>query len=64
MPKLKTQKGIAKRIRVTKNGKLVRASAFKSHLLQHKSQKRKRKFANKQLVSKADSKTVRRALGI
>ena len=64
MPKLQTQKGIAKRIRVTKNGKLVRASAFKSHLLEHKSQKRKRGYENKQLVAKSDRKTVRRALGV
>jgi large subunit ribosomal protein L35 len=64
VPKLKTQKGLAKRIRVTKNGKLVRASAFKSHLLEHKSQKRKRGYENKQLVAKSDRKTVRRALGV
>jgi ribosomal protein L35 len=57
-------KGLAKRIRVTRTGKLVRASAFKSHLLEHKSQKRKRNYENKQSVSKADRKTVRRALGI
>ena len=64
MPKLKTQKGLAKRIRVTGTGKLMRASAFKSHLLQHKSAKRKRKYEDKQAVSKSDSKTVRRALGL
>ena len=64
MPKLKTQKGIAKRIRVTGTGKLMRASAFKSHLLEHKSAKRKRNYENKQSVSKSDRKTVRRALGI
>jgi translation initiation factor IF-3 len=64
VPKLKTQKGIAKRIRVTRNGKLMRASAFKGHLLSHKSQKRKRKYENEQPVSKADRKTVRRALGV
>jgi large subunit ribosomal protein L35 len=64
VPKLKTQKGIAKRIRVTGTGKLMRASAFKSHLLEHKSAKRKRRFENEQSVSKSDRKTVRRALGI
>ena len=64
MPKLKTQKGIAKRVRVTRNGKLIRASAWKSHLLEHKSKKRKRKYKDKQPVSKADRKTVRRALGV
>ena len=64
MPKMKTRKGIAKRVRVTANGKLMRASAWKSHLLEHKSQKRKRNYENKQAVSKADRKTVRRALGL
>ena len=64
MPKIKTQKGLAKRIRVTGTGKLMRGSAFKSHLLEHKSQKRKRNFENEQSVSKADRKTVRRALGL
>ena len=64
MPKIKTQKGLAKRIRVTRTGKLMRASAWKSHLLEHKSQKRKRNYENDQPVSKADRKTVRRALGV
>jgi len=64
VPKLKTQKGIAKRVRVTKNGKLMRAAAWKSHLLEHKSKKRKRKFGDKQPVDKTDRKAVRRALGI
>lgn len=64
MPKLKTRKGFAKRIRVTRNGKLLRASAWKSHLLEHKSKKRKRKYEDKQPVSPADRKVVRRALGI
>ena len=64
MPKLKTQKGISKRIRVTGTGKLMRASSQKSHLLEHKSQKRKRNFENEQPVAKADRKTVRRALGL
>ncbi|TMD37036.1 MAG: 50S ribosomal protein L35 [Chloroflexi bacterium] len=49
---------------MTKNGKLMRAAAWKSHLLEHKSKKRKRNYENKQPVSKADRKTVRRALGI
>ena len=64
MPKMKTRKGFAKRIRVTKTGKIMRASAWKSHLLEHKSKKRKRNYAKKQPVSQADRKEVRRALGI
>jgi large subunit ribosomal protein L35 len=64
VPKLKTRKGLAKRVRVTRTGKLIRASAWKSHLLEHKSKKRKRNYENKQPVAQADRKTVRRALGI
>jgi len=64
MPKLKTRKGIAKRIRVTTNGKLMRAHAWKSHLLEHKKQKNKRAYRELQPVSPRDAKAVRRALGI
>jgi large subunit ribosomal protein L35 len=64
VPKLKTRKGFAKRIRVTSTGKLMRAAGWKSHLLEHKSKKRKRTYENEQPVSKTDRKAVRRALGI
>ena len=64
MPKLKTRKGIAKRIKVTSTGKLLRTAAWKSHLLEHKSMKRKRKYENEQPVDKSDRKAVRRALGL
>jgi large subunit ribosomal protein L35 len=64
VPKLKTRKGFAKRIRVTSTGKLMRAAAWKSHMLEHKSKKRKRTYENEQPVNKADRKAVRRALGI
>ena len=64
MPKLKTRKGLAKRVRVTRTGKLIRASAWKSHLLEHKSAKRKRRFRADDKVAPADAKQVRRALGI
>lgn len=64
MPKIKTRKGMADRIRVTRTGKLVRAHAWKSHLLEHKSQERKRQYRSAAAVSSADRKQVRRALGI
>ncbi|TMC14570.1 MAG: 50S ribosomal protein L35, partial [Chloroflexi bacterium] len=56
MPKLKTRKGIAKRIRVTANGKLMRAHAWKSHMLEHKKQKNKRAYKQLQAVSPRDAK--------
>ena len=64
MPKIKTQKGIAKRIRVTHNGKLVRRNSWTSHRLHQKSKKHKRKDHTEQPVSKSDRKTVRQALGV
>ena len=64
MPKLKTRKGLRDRIRVTRTGKLMRRHAWKSHLLEHKSAKRKRRFRADDKVAPADAKQVRRALGI
>ena len=64
MPKLKTRKGIAKRVRVTRNGKLVRRNAWTSHRLHQKSKKHKRKDHTELPVAKADAKAIRRALGV
>jgi large subunit ribosomal protein L35 len=64
VPKIKTQKGIAKRVRVTRNGKLVRRNSFTSHRLHQKSKEHKRKDHTEQKVAKSDRKMVRRALGI
>ncbi|MEB3308492.1 MAG: 50S ribosomal protein L35, partial [Cyanobacteriota bacterium] len=42
MPKLKTRRAAAKRFKATGSGKFMRRRAFRSHLLDHKSAKRKR----------------------
>ncbi len=42
MPKIKTHSGAKKRFSLTKNGKVKRAHAFKSHILTKKNTKRKR----------------------
>ena len=64
MPKMKSHSGTKKRFRKTGTGKLMRAKAFKSHILTKKSQKRKRNFRNETELSKADAKVVGRNLGI
>jgi large subunit ribosomal protein L35 len=64
VPKLKTRKGLADRVRVTRNGKLIRAHAWKSHLLEKKSAARKRAFRSADRIATADAKQVRRSLGI
>ena len=64
MPKMKTHKGTAKRFRVTGSGKIMRAKAYKSHILTKKSQKRKRNFRKETGVAAADTAVVRKNLGI
>ena len=56
MPKMKTRRSAAKRFSVTGSGKIKRNKAFRSHILEKKSPKRKRNFRKAALVSKADLK--------
>ena len=51
MPKLKTHTGAKKRFKLTKNGKVKRAKAYKSHILNKKSTKRKRNLRKTVAVS-------------
>jgi large subunit ribosomal protein L35 len=64
MPKMKTHKGTAKRFRVTGSGKIMRSKAFKSHILEKKSPKRKRNFRGETVVSAADTNVIKKGLGI
>lgn len=59
MPKLKTRKGIAKRFKITKKGKIKRQKAGRGHLLAKKSRKRKRLLKKSALVSRADKKAIK-----
>ncbi len=64
MPKMKTHKGAAKRFKLTGTGKIKRAKAFKSHILEKKSPKRKRNFRQDGLVDQADVKVIKQKLGV
>ena len=64
MPKMKTHKAAAKRVRVTGSGKLMRAKAYKSHILSKKSPKRIRNFRKETTIASADTKMIKRKLGI
>ena len=64
MPKMKTHKGTAKRFRTTGTGKIVRGKAFKSHILEKKSPKRKRGFRQETEVAKSDLNVIKKGLGI
>ena len=62
MPKMKTNRGAAKRFKKTGTGKLKRAKAFSSHILTKKSTKRKRGLRQSDLVSAADHKGIQKIL--
>ena len=59
MPKMKTHRGVAKRFSLTKSGKVKRAKAYKSHILNKKSSKRKRNLRKGTYISAAEQKNVR-----
>lgn len=63
MPKLKTHKGMKKRIKVTKKGKLKRRRAFRNHMMEKKQNSRKRQYTKEFNVSSNDRKNVKRMLG-
>ena len=64
MPKQKTHKGTVKRVRVTGTGKLMREQANNQHKFEHKSSRRKRRLDRDQVLSPADTKSLKKLLGI
>ena len=63
MPKMKTHRGTAKRMRKTAKGKVMRARAYMSHNYGKKSARHKRRLTPMVRVSKADEKRARELLG-
>jgi large subunit ribosomal protein L35 len=59
MPKIKTNKGAAKRFRKTGTGKIVRNKAYSSHILTTKSTKRKRNLRKSTTMSSGDAKRMK-----
>ncbi len=64
MPKMKTHKGSAKRFKLTGTGKIMRRKAFKNHILEKKSSKRKRSLGLEAVVVAGDRARIERMLGI
>ena len=64
MPKLKTHTGAKKRFKVTKNGKVKSAHAYKSHLLNNgrKTTKRKRGLRKAAYVDKTNAGALKHLL--
>lgn len=59
MVKLKVRKAAKKRYKLITGKRFIRRKAFKGHLLEKKSTKRKRNLTNNVIVSKADTKAIR-----
>jgi large subunit ribosomal protein L35 len=54
MPKMKTKRAAAKRLRKTASGKLKRNRGWKRHLLEAKAPKRRRRLRSATIIAKAD----------
>jgi len=59
MPKIKTNRGAAKRFKKTGSGKIRRNSAFTSHILTTKTTKRKRNLRKSSIMAPADAKRIK-----
>jgi large subunit ribosomal protein L35 len=62
VPKIKTNRGAAKRFKKTSTGKVRRSKAFGSHLLTKKNTKRKRNLRASTLVNKTNAKAIKRLI--
>ena len=62
MPKMKTNRGAAKRFKMSGTGKVIRNKAFTSHILTKKSTKRKRNLRKSAVVDSANHKGIKRIL--
>lgn len=63
MPKQKTHKGLAKRVKVTATGKVKRSKSYRGHLLSSRSSKRLRRLRRGAILPKADERKTLEALG-
>ncbi len=63
MPKMKTHKGMLKRVRLTKTGKAKHAKAGFKHLRSAKSPRRLRRLRKGAFVSTADARRISRLIG-
>ena len=64
MPKMKTDRGAAKRFKVTGSGKLRRRKAFRGHIMEKKSSVRSRRLGRETEISPGQEKHVKRMMGL
>jgi len=61
--KVKTHKGLSKRVKLTASGKVRRHRAGKGHLLSGKSATRKQQLGKATLINKTNERTAKIMLG-
>ena len=59
MPKIKTKKAAKKRYKLINGKQFIRKKAYRSHLLEKKSSRRKRNLSNYTITSKGDRKAIK-----
>ena len=64
MPKTKTRSAAKKRFKVTASGRILRRPTMRSHNLEHKPSKKKRKFGRDIEVTPANYKTLKQLLRV
>jgi large subunit ribosomal protein L35 len=62
MPKMKTNRGAAKRFKRTRRGKFLRNRSCGGHLMTGKSPRRRRRLRQKTVVAKVDRKEIQALL--
>ena len=62
MPKMKTNRGAAKRFKVTGTGKIAYSKSNASHILTKKTSKRKRTLRKPDLIDKSNKKLVKKLI--
>jgi large subunit ribosomal protein L35 len=62
MPKIKTNRGAAKRFKKTGTGRIKRGHAFTSHILTPKTRKNKRHLRHSSMVAAVDQKNIARLI--
>jgi large subunit ribosomal protein L35 len=60
MPKMKTKRAAAKRLKSSASGKLMRRSGWKRHLLEAKSPKRRRRLRKATTIAKVDQPRLKK----
>ncbi len=63
MPKIKTKKAVAKKFKVTANGKLKCNQSGRSHLMSSKSGKRKRQLREERVFTGPEKKALKHMMG-